>query len=153
MIIGVTGLFIYKPEIVQSILSQGLTAALGYGTSLNYTQPLGVLKYIQNFGLLVTGFAFIGAIVAAKLKKKRYLHIYMDHCTVIIEQCLLVWNKCIGSTATYLHSHTPIYSRRIWCKSIILQPQGSTKIFIIPIQIPILNFCFLLIIIFWSFNC
>jgi hypothetical protein len=76
MVIGFTGIFIYKPELLQNIFNQGITAALGYGTSLNYTQPLGVLKYIQNFGLLVTGFAVIGAIVSAKLKRKKDVYIF-----------------------------------------------------------------------------
>ena len=50
--IAVVAVLILKPTLFQSIFSQGITAVLGFGTSLNYNQPLSVIKYLRNFGLL-----------------------------------------------------------------------------------------------------
>ena len=91
--ITVLALLIFKPELLQNIFNQGITSALGYGTSLNYNQPLSALKYLRNFSLMVSVFAIIGTIVAVKLRRKTEVYIfYMDNCNVSFEYILLVWN-------------------------------------------------------------
>ena len=74
--ITVLALLIFKPELLQNIFNQGITSALGYGTSLNYNQPLSALKYLRNFSLMVSVFAIIGTIVAVKLRRKTEVYIF-----------------------------------------------------------------------------
>lgn len=69
-------LLIFKPALLQSIVNQGIIAALGYNTSINYTQPLGLLKYLRNFGLLLTVFAVLGAIIAVILRRKKDVYLF-----------------------------------------------------------------------------
>lgn len=76
IVIAAVALLIFKPALLQSIVNQGITAALGYNTSINYTQPLGVLKYLRNFGLLVTVFSLLGAIIAAMMKRKKDVYMF-----------------------------------------------------------------------------
>ncbi len=76
IVIALVALLIFKPDLMQSIFNQGITLALGYSTSINYTKPLSMLKYLQYFGLLVTVFALIGAIVAAKMRHKKDVYIF-----------------------------------------------------------------------------
>ena len=76
MIISVLALLIFKPETIAKYINQGITSALGYGTSLNYNQPLSALKYLRNFSLMVSVFAIIGTIVAVKLRRKKEVYIF-----------------------------------------------------------------------------
>ena len=69
-------ILIFKPDLLNSVFNQGITAALGYSTSLTYTQPLGVFKYLQNFGLLVTGFAVVGTFFAVKTRGKKEIYLF-----------------------------------------------------------------------------
>ena len=73
--IAVVAVLILKPTLFQSIFSQGITAVLGFGTSLNYNQPLSVIKYLRNFGLLLTVFSLLGAIIAVKMRRKKDVYI------------------------------------------------------------------------------
>ena len=74
--IAVVAILIFKPTLFQSIFSQGITAVLGFGTSLNYNQPLSVIKYLRNFGLLLTVFSLLGAIIAVKMRRKKDIYIF-----------------------------------------------------------------------------
>jgi hypothetical protein len=76
ILIASAALLIFKPALLQSIYNQGITAVLGYNTSINYNQPLGVLKYLRNFGLLVTVFSLLGAIIAAVMRRKKDVYIF-----------------------------------------------------------------------------
>jgi len=75
---------IFKPTIIQSIFSQGITSVLGFGTSLNYNQTLSFDKYIRNFGLLLTVFSLIGAFFAIKLRRRKDAYIFTWIIAMII---------------------------------------------------------------------
>ena len=75
IILGVLTLLIFKPSLLQSIVNQGITATLGYNTSLNYSQPLGLLKYLRNFGLLLSIFSLFGAILAVMMRRKKDVYL------------------------------------------------------------------------------
>jgi asparagine N-glycosylation enzyme membrane subunit Stt3 len=77
-------ILIFKPTLLQSIFSQGITSVLGFGTSLNYNQPLSFDKYIRNFGLLVTLFSLLGAFFAIKLRRRKDLYIFTWIIVMII---------------------------------------------------------------------
>ncbi len=72
----VVALLIFKPTLIQSIFNQGITAVLGFGTSINYNQPLSFIKYIRNFGLLLTVFSLLGTIIAVMLRRKKDVYIF-----------------------------------------------------------------------------
>lgn len=76
LILVIAGLAVFKPDVLQSILNQGISAALGYSTSLNYTIGLSVFKYLQYFGILVTVFAVAGAFFAIKLRRRKDIYIF-----------------------------------------------------------------------------
>ncbi len=82
IVLGVVVLLIFKPTLLQSIVNQGITAALGYNTSINYTQALGVLKYLRNFGLLLTVFSLLGAILAVLIRRK--IDVYLFAWIIVI---------------------------------------------------------------------
>lgn len=67
---------IFKPELFHSILDQGISATLGYSTSINYTIQLSPFKYLQYFGALVTVFAIVGAYFGLKLRRKKDIYIF-----------------------------------------------------------------------------
>jgi asparagine N-glycosylation enzyme membrane subunit Stt3 len=72
----VVALLIFKPTLIQSIFNQGITAVLGFGTSINYNQPLSFVKYIRNFGLLLTVFSLLGVILAVMKRRKKDVYIF-----------------------------------------------------------------------------
>ena len=76
LVLGVAGLAVLRPELFHSILSQGISATLGYSTSINYTIELSPLKYLQYFGVLLTSFAVVGAYYALKLRRKKDIYIF-----------------------------------------------------------------------------
>jgi asparagine N-glycosylation enzyme membrane subunit Stt3 len=76
VLLAVVALVIFKPALIQNILSQGISAALGYSTSLNYTIGLSAFKYIQYFGIMVLFFAVIGTYFAAKIRSKKDIYIF-----------------------------------------------------------------------------
>lgn len=69
-------ILILKPILIQNIINQGITATLGFETSLKYNQTLSFVKYIRNFGLLLTIFSVIGTIFAIKTKQKKDIYIF-----------------------------------------------------------------------------
>ena len=75
-LLAVLALIIFKPDLIHSILSQGISAALGYSTSLNYTIGLSPLKYIEYFGLMVMVFAVVGTYFAAKIRSRKDIYIF-----------------------------------------------------------------------------
>ncbi len=77
-------IIIFKPSLLQSIFSQGLTSVLGFGTSLNYNLPLSFDKYIRNFGLLVTVFSLVGTIFAIRLRRRKDVYIFTWIISMII---------------------------------------------------------------------
>lgn len=76
LILILVGILIFKPDLLDNMFNQGITAALGYSTSLTYTQPLGFFKYLQNFGPLVTGFAVIGTFFAVKTRHRKEIYLF-----------------------------------------------------------------------------
>jgi hypothetical protein len=76
VVMVIVALVIFKPELLQNIVDQGITVAIGYNTSLNYTIELSIIKYLQNFGLMVITFAIIGTIFAAKKRRKKDIYIF-----------------------------------------------------------------------------
>jgi len=75
-LLAVLALIIFKPDLIHSILSQGISAALGYSTSLNYTIGLSAFKYIEYFGLMVMVFAVVGTYFAAKIRSRKDVYIF-----------------------------------------------------------------------------
>ncbi len=72
-VIGLIGLFLFKPDMFHSLIQQGLTAVTGYSTSLGYNKAISALSYIGNIGPLVLIFAVIGCIFAfGKMQKKHF---------------------------------------------------------------------------------
>ena len=92
VVVGVLALALFKPDLFHSILNQGISATLGYSTSINYTIQLSPLKYLQYFGVLVTVFAVIGAYFAVKLRRRKDIYIF----TWIISLLLLSYAYLIG---------------------------------------------------------
>ena len=84
IILAVVGILIFKPALLQSIFSQGITSVLGFGTSLNYNLPLSFDKYLRNFGLLVTIFSLAGAFFAIKLRRRKDVYIFVWIIAMII---------------------------------------------------------------------
>ena len=76
LIIALLAIIIFKPALILNLINQGITATLGFGTSLNYYQPLSLLKYLRNFGLLLIVFSVIGAIIAVKMRRKKDVYIF-----------------------------------------------------------------------------
>lgn len=66
---------IFKPDMIHNIINQGVTATLGFGTSLNYSQSLSVLQYLRNFGIILVVFSFLGGIFAFMTRRKRDIYI------------------------------------------------------------------------------
>ncbi len=69
--IGILALLIASPNIIHSIINEGVKAATGYATSLPNSQPLGILSYLWNLSYLILIFALIGTIVAIKRRRKK----------------------------------------------------------------------------------
>jgi len=92
VVAGVLALALFKPDLFHSILNQGISATLGYSTSINYTIQLSPLKYLQYFGVLVTAFAVTGAYYAIKLRRRKDIYIF----TWIISLLLLSYAYLIG---------------------------------------------------------
>ena len=82
--LAAVAILIFKPTLIQSISSQGITSVLGFGTSLNYNQPLSFDKYLRNFGLLVTVFSLVGAFFAIKLRRRTDVYIFIWVISMII---------------------------------------------------------------------
>lgn len=71
--LGLILLLILKPDLLSSLLNQGLSSFAGFSTSLNYSQSLSLYKYIQYIGPLILISALIGGIFAiTKRRKKHY---------------------------------------------------------------------------------
>jgi len=89
---GVVAVVLFKPDLFHSILNQGVSATLGYSTSINYTIQLSPLKYLEYFGPLVTVFALIGAYFVVKLRRRKDIYIF----TWVIALLLLSYAYLIG---------------------------------------------------------
>lgn len=70
-IIGVVSLQILAPQLLQTILQQGITAITGMSTSLPFNRSLGIYSYLGNLGILVLTFSVIGAITAIKRHQRK----------------------------------------------------------------------------------
>lgn len=70
-IAGVVALQIFAPQLLQTLLGQGITAITGMSTSLTSNRPLGLWSYMGNLGILVLIFSIIGAIFAVKRHKRK----------------------------------------------------------------------------------
>lgn len=69
MVIGVLALLVFQPDIFNSILGQGLTAATGFITSISSNRPLSAQGYF-NIGFLVLIFAAIGMVFSINNRRK-----------------------------------------------------------------------------------
>lgn len=69
ILVGLLGMLLLSPDLLQSILNQGITAATGMATSLVSSRPLSILGYLGNLGPLACIFGFIGLITAFQYKK------------------------------------------------------------------------------------
>jgi len=69
IVVGIAGLLslqIIAPQLLQTLLGQGISAITGMSTSLPVNRPLGIYSYLGNLGILVLIFSIIGAIAAVK---------------------------------------------------------------------------------------
>jgi hypothetical protein len=73
IVVGFIVLLIVQPEIIYSILNNGITSTTGYITSISSNRPLNAQGYIDNLGYLVLIFAVIGMISAIIHKSKKDL--------------------------------------------------------------------------------
>lgn len=71
IILGLGLLLIWKPDLLFSLLNEGLIVVTGYGVSINYNQPLSIYKYIQYIGPVVLISALIGGIFAVKKRREK----------------------------------------------------------------------------------
>lgn len=72
--IGIAGLIslqIIAPQLIQTLLQQGITAITGMSTSLPFNRPLGIYSYLGNLGVLVLLFSVIGAVAAVKRHQQK----------------------------------------------------------------------------------
>ncbi|MDD1763506.1 MAG: hypothetical protein LUQ70_02195 [Methanobacteriaceae archaeon] len=80
----VLGLFFLFPDIFQSVLAQGITAATGFATSLVTNRPLSIPGYLGNLGPLACVFGFLGLIVALQQRRKKDILIIAWIVTMLI---------------------------------------------------------------------
>lgn len=73
---GLITLFLFKPDVFNSLIQQGITAATGYSTSINYTQTMSIRSYLGNIGFLVLIFAVIGGVIALRKMQKKHMFIF-----------------------------------------------------------------------------
>ncbi|MCE5215345.1 MAG: hypothetical protein LLF83_11600 [Methanobacterium sp.] len=73
IVLGFIVLLIVQPEIIHSILYNGITSATGYITSISSNRPLNAQGYLDNLGYLVLIFSAIGMISAIINKSKKDL--------------------------------------------------------------------------------
>ncbi|AIS32110.1 MAG: hypothetical protein PHY53_02335 [Methanobacterium formicicum] len=71
VIAGVVALQIFAPELLQTIMQQGISALTGMSTSLDYSRSLGIYSYLGNIGALVLIFSVIGAVFALKNHRRK----------------------------------------------------------------------------------
>ena len=70
-IMGVISLQIIAPQLLQTIIQQGITAITGMSTSLTFNRSLGIYSYLGNLGVLVLIFSVIGAITTIKRHQRK----------------------------------------------------------------------------------
>ena len=70
-VIGVISIWIMAPQLLQTIMQQGITAITGMSTSLPFNRSLGLYSYLENLGALVLIFSVIGAIAAIKRHQEK----------------------------------------------------------------------------------
>ncbi len=92
LIMVVLGMFFLYPDIFESILTQGITAATGFATTLVSSRSLSILGYIGNLGPFACVFGLLGLIFALKQREKKDLFII----TWIVTMLLLSVSYLIG---------------------------------------------------------
>lgn len=75
IVAGIIILIIFKPDLLNSLLQQGLTAATGYSIFIDYNKPLNTSIYLGYIGIIALIFASIGVVFALKKVQKRSLFI------------------------------------------------------------------------------
>jgi 4-amino-4-deoxy-L-arabinose transferase-like glycosyltransferase len=68
---GVIALQIFAPQLLQTLLGQGITALTGMSTSLISSRPMSAWSYLGNLGILVLIFSIIGAVFAVKRHQRK----------------------------------------------------------------------------------
>lgn len=70
-IVGLISLQIIAPQLLQTLLQQGISVITGMSTSLPFNRPLGIYSYLGNLGVLVLLFSVIGAVAAVKRHQQK----------------------------------------------------------------------------------
>jgi len=84
LIIGLIVLFIWRPELFNLIINQGLNSVTGYSTSLAYNKSMSILGYLGSLGALVLVFATFGGIFALKKIQERNMFIFVWILTMFL---------------------------------------------------------------------
>ncbi|WP_300426710.1 hypothetical protein [Methanobacterium sp.] len=82
--VGVVAIQIFTPELLQTLMQQGIIAITGISTSLNYTRSLGIYSYLGHIGILVIIFSVLGAGFALKNHHRKDNMIIVWIMTMII---------------------------------------------------------------------
>lgn len=91
MVVGILYLLIFQPEILYSILNQGISAVTGIIPSISYNRPLNIRGYL-DIGYLVLIFAFIGIVFSLnKMRKKDSNEIGKKHSFSKKDLFILTW--------------------------------------------------------------
>ncbi len=70
VVVGLLYLLTFQPDILYSLLNEGISVATGIATSIAYNRPLSLDGYL-NLGIMVLIFAFVGIIFSLnKIRKK-----------------------------------------------------------------------------------
>lgn len=69
---GILALWILQPDVLNSILNQGITVATGIITSISSNRPINIEGYL-NIGIMVLIFGFIGMIFSLIKRRKQDL--------------------------------------------------------------------------------
>lgn len=75
IIAGTFMLLLFKSEILNNIMQQGLFNFMGFSTSLSFTRSLSIYGYLKYFGILLSLFAIIGCIFTVKNRDKKNIFI------------------------------------------------------------------------------
>lgn len=75
VLVGLLVLFLWQPDIINSILNQGISAATGFITSISTNRPLNIQGYIESFGYLALISALVGIFFSARKRRRKDLFV------------------------------------------------------------------------------
>lgn len=73
VMVGLLYLLLFQPDVLYSILNEGISVATGIATSIAYNRPLSMEGYL-NLGIMVLIFGFIGIIFSLNKMRGKALH-------------------------------------------------------------------------------